>query len=231
MHLDDWDRVPAPYRDAALEAMVREYGWATGGPEIWQGMGPIDWDGVPQPVRAVAFIMMARHWCQTLGVGRGRPAGQDAVADTLGAILATESWFEHRAVNENPAGDRDLGVGQSSAFCRRVLRKQSAARRLDCAYEDSEYGDPWKASHAAAVWFGLMLEEANGDVALAVRAYHRGIGQARRGAAAAYLQRVIRHRRWVDGSYAGSPTWCYLTAGETAVSAAAVVARGTAEPR
>jgi hypothetical protein len=210
MHLDDWDRVPMPYRRAALDAMRRRYGWVTQGPEVWEGMDAIDWDVVPQPIRAVAFIRMAQE--RARGIGDGSSARRQLVADTLGAIIATESWFEHRAVNVNPAGDRDLGIGQLSAFCRHVLRRRSMAGAADCPYRDEEYANPWMASHAAAVWFGLMLDEADGDVDLAVRAYHRGIGHARLGAATAYLDRVKRHRRWVDGSYAGSPSWRHLTA-------------------
>ena len=217
MHLDDWDRVPMPFRRAALDAMVRRFGWATSGPAVWAGMDAADWDAVPQPIRAVAFIRMARDRAGV--VGRGLPVSRQRVADTLGAIIATESWFEHRAVNENPAGDRDLGIGQASAFCRRVLRRLTAAGVLDCGYRDDEYADPWKASHAAAAWFGLMLDEAHGDLDLAVRAYHRGISQARLGAAEAYLGRVDRHRRWVDGSYSGSPSWRYLASATSALLA------------
>lgn len=209
MHLDDWDRVPVQYRNAALDRMIKGYGCAAQGPATWDRMRAADWDAVPQPIRALAFIRMARERARDIGEGSAVP--RELLADTLGAIIATESWFEHRAVNVNPAGDRDLGIGQSSAFCRRVLRRRTAAGIIDCSYGDDDYANPWIASHAAAVWFGLMLDEANGDVDLAVRAYHRGIGQARCGAAEAYLSRVNRHRRWIDGSYSGSPTWRYVT--------------------
>jgi hypothetical protein len=227
MHLDDWDRVPGPYRDAGLDGMVRRYGRAAAGPHVWEGMDPFDWDGVPQPIRAVAFIRMARYWADAAGVGIGHPVSRQMVADTLAAVIATESWFEHRAVNVNRGGNRDLGIGQASAFCRRALRAMSAQGLPDVAYGDDDYANPWKAGHAAAVWFGLMLNEADGDLDLAVRAYHRGIGGARRGEAAAYLERVKHHRRWVDGSYAGSPSWRFLAA-HAAFPAAPAAATGPA---
>jgi hypothetical protein len=230
MHLDDWDRVPESHRSAALEAMVRRYGRAAAGPDAWAQMGPLDWDRVPQPIRAVAFIRMARYWADALGVGKDWPLRQPLVADTLAAVIATESWFEHRAVHVNRGGDKDLGIGQASAYCRRVLRAMPVNGDLDLTFGDDEYANPWKASRSAAVWFGLMLEEADGDLDLAVRAYHRGIRKARRGGASAYLARVNRHRTWVDGTYTDSPSWRFLTARTTPFAAPAADAGNSARP-
>ena len=205
-----------PFRRAALDAMVRRFGWATSGPVVWAGMDAADWDAVPQPIRAVAFIRMARDRAGV--VGRGLPVSRQRVADTLGAIIATESWFEHRAVNENPAGDRDLGIGQASAFCRRVLRRLTAAGVLDCGYRDDEYADPWKASHAAAAWFGLMLDEAHGDsISRWCVSPRNQPGPARRGGG---LPGAGRSTPALGGwLLLGSPSWRYFASATSALLA------------
>jgi hypothetical protein len=56
----------------------------------------------------------------------------------------------------------------------------------------------------------LMLEESNGDLERAVRAYHRGIADAHDSLGAAYFatvqQRLSRYIRNVDAP----PSWDYL---------------------
>ena len=66
------------------------------------------------------------------------------------------------------------------------------------------------ATRVAAVWFSLMIDEAHGDLDLAVRAYNRGIASARAGAGGAYRD-VVQQRlnRFVRNQ--GAPAaWNYL---------------------
>jgi hypothetical protein len=117
------------------------------------------------------------------------------MAETVGAIIMTESWFEHRGSYTNPDGSTDVGLGGSSAYCRRVLKTLYDRGGVDFTLRDEQYFNPWHSSRVAAVWFQMMLEEADGDVDLAVAAYHVGIAAARGGRGDDYAANVKRKRR------------------------------------
>jgi hypothetical protein len=57
-----------------------------------------------------------------------------------------------------------------------------------------------------------MLQESDGDVDLAIRAYNKGIGDALDGAGDEYLTAVRRRRRRYFVGPSGSPTWAALSA-------------------
>jgi hypothetical protein len=90
----------------------------------------------------------------------------------MNAIVMAESWFEHRASHTNPDGDRDIGLGGSSDYCRRTLQRVADEGVVDFTLREADYFDPWRATRVVAVWFELMLQEANGDLDLAIRSYH-----------------------------------------------------------
>jgi hypothetical protein len=211
MHFDDWDRVPSPLRDEALLRMLARYADTLSGPARWEAMSVFDWDEVPQPVRAMAFIKMVRHWTAHYAAGVAHPLTRREVADTVSAIVMIESWFEHRAVQENARGNRDLGLSQSSDYCRSALDKLSEGGWIDFRLQEEDYFDPFQATRVAVVWFDIMLDEAEGDLALAVRAYHRGISAAQRGAGQEYLENALEKRRRFIRNRDGPPAWSFLS--------------------
>lgn len=205
MRLEHWNNLPRPLRESGLLEMFRSYPQALAGPDAWISMGPLDWDEIPQPVRAMAVLRMVDE-----RVAQAAPTGAHGlavsiIAETVGAIIMVESWFEHRAVNVNSDGKRDLGLAQASAYCRRRLVAVGlAGSRPANTLTDDEYFDPWKAAGVATWWFLMMLNEADGDRELAVRAYHRGIGAARTGVGQDYLEQVEAKRlRFIRNS--GAP--------------------------
>jgi hypothetical protein len=210
MHFDDWDKVPWPLRDEALTRMLARYEDTLSGPSVWRTMNAYDWDEVPQPVRAMAFIKMVRHWTALYAAGVAHPLTRREVADTVSAIVMIESWFEHRAVQENAAGNRDLGLSQSSDYCRSALDKLAEGGWIDFRLHEQDYFDPFKATRVAVVWFDIMLDEAEGDLPLAVRAYHRGIYAAQRGEGLAYLENALDKRRRFIRNREGPPAWSFL---------------------
>jgi hypothetical protein len=207
MHVEDWDRLPADLRQAGLEAMFARFRWVLGGPSLWRVMTPAQWDLVPQPVRAAAYIRMVTAWIRWYGVGEmyGLPAR--LVDDTAAAIVMSESWFEHRGAFLNTDGTRDLGLAGASAYCRRVLTALHARGRVDFSMTDADYFNPWRATRALAVWLSVTLDEADGNLTLAIRAYHVGISRARRGAGRAYAAGVIRRRRRYIRLDGAPPAW------------------------
>lgn len=210
MHIGDWDRVPEPLRARGLSAMLDYYRGVLDGPRAWIGLSVHDWDHVPQPVRALAYIRMAEFWTSRYDVGAGYADDPRLVARTVAAIIMAESWFEHRAINVNEWGNRDLGLAGCSNHCRRVLADMAAEGRLDFVLEDHEYFDPWNGTRVAAIWFGRELARADGDLTLAMAAYYRGRDAARKGEGRAYAANVERLRRqYIDGEGA-PPAWAWL---------------------
>ena len=211
MQLGDWDMVATPLREAALDTMLVGYGRVLRR-STWHRMTTADWDVVPQPMRAAAFLRMVHHWTVARAVGAEFGLSSTHVAQTIAAIVMAESWFEHRAVNENAYGNRDLGLAQCSDPCRRTISAMAAAGELPFSPSDADYLDPRIGSFIATAWFERELRRAAGDVPLAIRAYHRGLEAAMDVKGDAYLAKVERLRDHYIRTQRASPSWAYLTA-------------------
>lgn len=210
MNFDDWDTVSERLREDGLTAMWKRFGHLVNSPAQWDRMTAHDWDWIPQPIRAMAYIRMMKYWSGYYQVGTrfGLPRG--TVTNTMNAIVMAESWFEHRGSHTNPGGDRDIGLGGSSEYCRRTIQHLAQDGAVDFTLEEDDYFDPWRATRVVAVWFELMLQEANGDLDLAIRSYHRGWPLARRGEGEVYLANVKRLRRLYIRNEDNSPAWHFL---------------------
>lgn len=211
MHFNDWDVVPEAVRDPALGLMVRAYASVVKGPRVWQDMSPDHWDDVPQPMRAMAYLRMVWHWAEVEALGEEFDVEPRTLAQTVGAIIMTESWFEHRAVNENPWGNRDLGLAQCSDHCRETIREMARDGAIEFDPADAEYFEPLVATRVATVWFERELLRAEGDVDLAIRAYHRGLDNAMDERGDVYLARVRRLRERYIRTQRASPSWRFIT--------------------
>lgn len=211
MHLGDWDAVSISLRERALETMLVGYAPVLRRAE-WEGMGTADWDVVPQPMRAAAYLRMVHHWTAARAVGAEFGYSTAQMAQTIAAIVMAESWFEHRAFNENRYGNRDLGLAQCSDYCRRTVAAMAEAGELPFAPTDADYFDPRIGSYIATIWFERELQRAEGDVSLAIRAYHRGLDAAMDEKGDLYLAKVERLRDQYIRTQRASPSWAYLTA-------------------
>ena len=210
MHLANWDTVPAPLREQVLETMFRRYQYVVADTKVWDAMRASDWDHVPQPIRAMAFRHMAEYWSGFYHVGVDFHIPRRLMADSLSAILMTESWFEHRAVNTGHRGRGDLGVAQASAEARERMRTLYRTNRVDVLLHDKDYFDPWRGTRFVAIWMRLVLEEAGGDLDLAIQAYHSGTSGALNRDDRDYLKAVKRNRGFLRNPPDDTPAWKFL---------------------
>lgn len=211
MHFDDWDLLPGDLRAEGLGRMIDTFGRYAVTPEVWPAMTAEDWDWLPQPIRAMAFVSMVEHWVGFYAVGEGFDLDRAEVMRTVKAIAMSESWFDHRAFLINKDGSVDIGIAGASGYARDVIRRWHERGLCDFTAADADYYNPWVATRFLAFWFQVMLEEADGDLTLAVRAYNWGIGRARSGNGEEYLAAIRRRRSRFFVGPSGSFTWRLLS--------------------
>lgn len=210
MFFYNWDRIGTPLRREGLEAMHVRYRHLLHGPGLWSHLDAGDWDRVPQAMRAMAVLGMIDCWVGHYQVGAAHGLSLREVSRRLKAIAMLESWFQHRAVNENPDGSRDVGIAQASDYMRSRLRVLYVRGRSDFGLAEDDYVDPWKATRALVFWFSLLLEEVDGDLDRATGAYHVGSASSRSRRSRAYRDEVLRlEESYIDGP-SPSPAWDWL---------------------
>lgn len=210
LRLPDWNLVAEPLRSEGLDHMIEHFADVIVSPSRWDALQARDWDAVPQPVRTLAYRQMVAYWAGYYDVGRKYELPPRLVADTLSAIVMSESWFEHRATYRNSDGSRDLGLGQASDYARQRLRTLYDRGQVDVRLEDAVYANPWPATRFVALWMALMLDEAGGDLDLAVRAYNRGIIAADDDAGRDYLAAVQRRLTTFIQNRDAPPAWAHV---------------------
>ena len=123
MHLADWNTVPEPLRYHALDNMFARHRHIL--------MNPHQWDANARARLGSCAPADAHSGVSADGCLLGRVTTMLAagivsprlVADTLAAIVMSESWFDHRGVFVNRNGSRDIGLAGASDFARERVRQ------------------------------------------------------------------------------------------------------------
>ena len=85
-------------------------------------------------------------------------------------------------------------LASAATRTRRPKGRRDRERAIGAVDANLGEGDPWVATRFVALSMRLMLEEANGDLDMAVRAYNRGTGDAADRVGADELAAVQRRR-------------------------------------
>jgi len=203
MFWKEWDALPLNIMQRAVDKQFADYSIYLH-PSQWKSMNSEEWDDVPGVIKLGAFLKMIEIESIETKLTDYFLGSELSAKQVMAGIILTESFMFRNAVWND-----DKGLTQISPYAKNKLKNYPDFKHL----KKIDLFNPYVAIKAGTKWFKNALEDANGNLDIAISAYNTGINSAKRNTKYARKYRSVVYDRILDyvvGDETKSATFKYV---------------------